>query len=54
MTTSESGPGRADRIAWTAAALSIAALVAIMALNGMIGLGEVAHDAFCPEHGRAV
>ena len=54
MTESDNTPSRADRITWTLAALSLAAWLVVMAINGMIDLGAAAHDAFCPEHGWAV
>ena len=50
----EPAPGHADRLAWTAAALCVAGLLVTMAINGMVELGEVAHDAFCADHGWAV
>jgi len=54
MTKSDTAPSRADRIALTFAALGLAAWCMVSAMNGMIDLGAVAHDAFCPEHGRLV
>lgn len=54
MTKSDNTPGRADRIAWTFAAVCMAAACYLMAMNGMIDLGAAAHDAFCPDHGWAV
>lgn len=47
-------PDRTDRITWTVTAFCIAGLLVLMALNGMMELGEVAHDAFCADHGWAV
>jgi hypothetical protein len=32
----------------------VAVMLTAMAFNGMIGLGEIAHDVFCPDHGWAV
>ena len=54
MTESDTTPSRADRVNWTIAALSLAVWLVVMAMNGMIELGEVAHDAFCPDHGWAI
>ncbi len=47
-------PDRTDRITWSITAVCVAAMLLAMAVNGMVGLGEVAHDAFCPDHGWAV
>lgn len=54
MTKSENRPGGADRISWTVTAVCVAGMLAVMAMNGLVELGSVAHDAFCPDHGWAV
>lgn len=54
MTENDTTPGRADRITLTFAAFALAAWLVVSAMNGVVELGAVAHDAFCPEHGWAV
>ena len=54
MIGSDNTPGRVDKVTWTVTAVCVAGMLVIMAMNGMIEFGEVAHDAFCPEHGWAV
>ncbi|WP_269514228.1 hypothetical protein [Brevundimonas subvibrioides] len=54
MTGNDTTPGKADRVTWTVTTICVAAMLVLMALNGMIELGSAAHDAFCPEHGWAV
>ena len=54
MIESDGRPGRADRVTWTITALCVAGMLVTMAMNGMVEVGEVAHDAFCPDHGWAV
>jgi|GEM_PF-5757100 len=54
MTKSDITPDRIDRITCIVTALCVAGMLVVMAMNGMIEFGEVAHDALCPDHGWAV
>ena len=47
-------PGGTGRITWRVTAVCVAAMLAMMAVNGTVEIGEAAHDAFCPDHGWAV
>ena len=54
MTKSDFTLDKVDRITWTVTAFCVAGLLVMMAMNGMMELGELAHDMFCAEHGWAV
>ncbi|MGV3577533.1 hypothetical protein [Brevundimonas sp.] len=54
MTKSDWMPSRGDLISLSITGVCVALVLVLWAMNGMMELGEVAHDAFCPDHGWAV
>lgn len=54
MTKSNWMPSRGDVISLSVTSVCVALMLVMGAMNGMMELGEVAHDAFCPDHGWAV
>lgn len=53
MSKSDWMPSRGDLISVSITSICVALMLVLWAMNGMMELGAVAHDAFCPEHGWA-
>ena len=54
MTRTQNSKSPTDRAAWITFAVVMAAFAYLSLATGAIHLGEMAHDAFCAEHGWAV
>ena len=54
MTKTDWTPSRGDLISVSITGVCVALMLVLSAMNGMVDLGAVAHDAFCPDHGWAV